>query len=94
MKILSTLFISCLLMATSALAGPAEEYGKANRSQQAQLLQQWAQTPDASRLTLLQALNRETVVMDTQGQLFSQQQGTLTPLEGDAAPAGATKKCL
>jgi urea transport system permease protein len=92
MKILSSLFISCLLMATSALAGPAEDYGKANRSQQAQLLQQWAQTPDASRLTLLQALNRETVVMDTQGQLFSQQQGKLTALEGDVVPAGATKK--
>lgn len=92
MKILGSLFISCLLIATSALAGPAEDYGKANRSQQAQLLQQWAQTPDASRLTLLQALSRETVVMDTQGQLFSQRQGKLTPLEGDAVPVGNTKK--
>ncbi|MEO3988373.1 urea ABC transporter permease subunit UrtB [Pseudocitrobacter cyperus] len=92
MKILGSLFISCLLMATSALASPAGDYGKANRSQQAQLLQQWAQTPDPSRLTLLQALSRETVVVDTQGQLFSLQQGKLMPLEGNAIPAGVTKK--
>ena len=81
-----------LLMSAVAQAGPAADYGQASRSQQAQLLQQWAAAPDASRLPLLQALSDESVVADTQGQLFLDRQGTLTPLEGDAAPAGTTKK--
>ncbi|ROP59633.1 amino acid/amide ABC transporter membrane protein 1 (HAAT family) [Enterobacter sp. BIGb0383] len=81
-----------LLMSAVAQAGPAADYGQASRSQQAQLLQQWAAAPEASRLPLLQALSDESVVADTQGQLFLDRQGTLTPLEGSAAPAGATKK--
>jgi len=81
-----------LLMSAVAQAGPAADYGQASRSQQAQLLQQWAAAPEASRLPLLQALSNESVVADTTGQLFLDRQGTLTPLEGSAEPAGATKK--
>lgn len=81
-----------LLMSAVAQAGPAADYGQASRSQQAQLLQQWAAAPEASRLPLLQALSDESVVADTKGQLFLDRQGTLTPLEGAAAPAGTTKK--
>ncbi|HKS33717.1 MAG TPA: urea ABC transporter permease subunit UrtB [Enterobacteriaceae bacterium] len=93
MKLFSLLLMSgILLMSAVAQAGPAADYGQASRSQQAQLLQQWAAAPDASRLPLLQALSDESVVADTQGQLFLDRQGTLTPLEGDAAPAGTTKK--
>jgi len=95
MKILSFpgfLLSGCLLIASAALAGPATDYGQASRSQQAQLLQQWAVAPEASRLPLLQALSDESLVVDAGGQLFLDRQGTLTPLEGRAAPAGATKK--
>lgn len=89
---LGSFFLCCLLLANAAYAGPADDYGKANRTQQAQLLQRWAQTPEPSRLPLLEALSGETVVVDTQGHLFSQQQGTLTALDGNAAPVGTTKK--
>lgn len=89
---LGFLLFGCLLMTATAQAGPAADYGKASRTQQAQLLQQWSAAPEASRLPLLQALNDETVVTDANGQLFSEQNGKLTALEGDAAPAGATKK--
>lgn len=93
MKILSFFLLpGILLMAAVAQAGPAADYGQANRSQQAQLLQQWAAVPEASRLPLLQALSDESVVADTSGQLFDDRQGTLTPLEGSVVPAGATKK--
>ncbi|SES85330.1 urea ABC transporter permease subunit UrtB [Kosakonia radicincitans] len=89
---LGFLLFGCLLMTATAQAGPAADYGKASRTQQAQLLQQWSAAPEASRLPLLQALNDETVVTDANGQLFSEQNGKLTALEGDAVPAGATKK--
>ncbi len=81
-------------MTATVQAGPAADYGKASRTQQAQLLQQWSAAPEASRLPLLQALNDEAVVTDENGQLFTEQNGKLTALEGDTAPAGATKKCL
>ncbi|MGG7445376.1 urea ABC transporter permease subunit UrtB [Kosakonia oryzendophytica] len=90
--VLGFLLFGCLLMTSSAQAGPAADYGKASRAQQAQLLQQWSAAPEASRLPLLQALNDETVVTDTNGQLFTDQNGTLTALEGNAVPEGATKK--
>lgn len=81
-----------LLMTAVAQAGPAADYGQASRSQQAQLLQQWAAAPEAPRLPLLQALSDESVMTDTRGQLFLDRQGTLTPLEGSVAPVGTTKK--
>ena len=93
MKIFSFLVLfGSVLMTAVAQAGPAADYGQASRSQQALLLQQWAAAPEASRLPLLQALRDESVVADPGGQLFLDRQGTLTPLEGRAAPAGATKK--
>ncbi|MGO1308109.1 MAG: urea ABC transporter permease subunit UrtB [Kluyvera intermedia] len=95
MKILPALrflFLSCLLMSASALAGPAADYGQANRSAQAKMLQQWAAAPQAARLPLLQALSTEAIVSDEHGQLFSERGGQLVPLEGNAAPIGATKK--
>ena len=90
--VLGFLLFGCLLMTATVQAGPAADYGKASRTQQAQLLQQWSAAPEASRLPLLQALNDEAVVTDENGQLFTEQNGKLTALEGDTAPAGATKK--
>ncbi|MCU6667207.1 urea ABC transporter permease subunit UrtB [Enterobacteriaceae bacterium H4N4] len=95
MKILPALgflLFGWLLMTASAQAGPAADYGKANRTQQAQLLQQWSAAPQASRLPLLQALNNETVVADPSGQLFIEQGAKAVALEGDGTPTGAMKK--
>ncbi|MCA6998962.1 urea ABC transporter permease subunit UrtB [Dickeya solani] len=89
---LGFLIFSCLLMTPSAQAGPAADYGRASRTQQAQLLQQWSAAPEESRLPLLQALSDESVVADQNDQLFTEQGGELVPLEGNAAPTGATKK--
>lgn len=89
---LGFLIFSSLLMTPSAQAGPAADYGRANRTQQAQLLQQWSAAPEASRLPLLQALSDESVVADQNDQLFTEQGGKLAPLEGNAVPTGATKK--
>ncbi|KOC87609.1 urea ABC transporter permease subunit UrtB [Winslowiella iniecta] len=79
-------------MPFTAQAGPAADYAAASRSEQAKLLQQWAAAPDASRLPLLEALRRESVVIDQQKQPYSMLNGQLTPLEGAAKPSGATKK--
>ncbi|MEE3661665.1 urea ABC transporter permease subunit UrtB [Brenneria sp. g21c3] len=90
---LRNLFLSlCLATPLAALAGPAADFAAASRSQQAEMLQQWAIAPDAARLPLLQALHRESVVIDQNKRPFSETQGELVPLEGDAQPAGGTKK--
>ena len=88
------LLMLVLLIGTpfAAQAGPAADYAAASRSEQAKLLQQWAATPDASRLPLLEALRAESVVIDQHKQPFSTLNGQLTPLEGDAIPSGTTKK--
>ncbi|WP_191091575.1 urea ABC transporter permease subunit UrtB [Affinibrenneria salicis] len=87
------LFLSlCLLVPLWAQASPAADFAAAGRPQQASLLQAWAAAPDASRLPLLQALQRETLVVDQAQRLFIDRQGKLTPLEGAEPPAGATKK--
>ncbi|WP_231625949.1 urea ABC transporter permease subunit UrtB [Kluyvera genomosp. 1] len=86
------LLFCSLFTSASALAGPAADYGKASRSEQAKLLQQWAADPQASRLPLLEALSGESVVSDEHGHLFSERNGTLVSLEGTAAPSGTSKK--
>ena len=86
------LLLSGLLTSLPARAGAAADYGHASRTEQAQLLQAWAAAPQADRLPLLQALSQEAVVSDAQGQLFTEKNGQLTPLEGSAAPSGSTKK--
>lgn len=89
---LGVFLLSCLLFTTSAQAGPAADYGQASRSKQTQLLQQWSVAPDPARLPLLQALSNESVVADENGELFTQQDGELLALEGNASPSGAIKK--
>jgi hypothetical protein len=44
-----------------AQAADADDFVAANRSQQAQLLEQWAAAPEAPRLPLLRALKSETL---------------------------------
>ncbi|MBP2847290.1 urea ABC transporter permease subunit UrtB [Dickeya oryzae] len=85
------IILGCMLMISSAQAGPAADYGQASRTQQAQLLQQWSAAPEESRLPLLQALHDESVVVDQKGQLFTVQDGKLVALEGNAVPEGATQ---
>lgn len=75
-----------------AQASPVTDYATTSRTDQLQLLQHWSNTPDAARLPLLQALHDETVVIDDKNQLFTEQHGTLIPLEGNAAPQGTPKK--
>ncbi|WP_437216926.1 urea ABC transporter permease subunit UrtB [Pectobacterium sp. LFLA-215] len=90
---LSTFVLSlCLMLPSLAQAGPAADFAATNRTQQAELLQQWAVAPDPARLPLLQALRDESVVLDQNQQPFRDVQGTLTPLEEHAEPVGATKK--
>lgn len=90
---LSTFVLSlCLMFPLLAQAGPAADFAAASRTQQAELLQQWAAAPEPARLPLLQALRDESVVLDRNQQPFRDVQGTLTSLDGNAEPVGATKK--
>ncbi|PKH22597.1 urea ABC transporter permease subunit UrtB [Enterobacterales bacterium CwR94] len=83
-----------LLLPWLASAGPATDFGQASRTQQATLLQQWSTAPDPARLPLLQALQQEAVVTDSQKNLFVVHNGRVTPLEGLAPPHGNTRKVL
>ncbi|WP_456310131.1 urea ABC transporter permease subunit UrtB [Serratia proteamaculans] len=89
MRFLVLLLFSLPLLAQ---AGPAADFAAASRSDQLTLLQQWAAAPNANRLPLLQALHSENVVLDEHKQPFTRIKDQLVPLEGNAAPEGATKK--
>ncbi|MDL4915606.1 MAG: urea ABC transporter permease subunit UrtB [Enterobacterales bacterium endosymbiont of Blomia tropicalis] len=86
------LFSLLLLLPLFANAGPAADFAAASRTQQAALLQQWAATPDVSRLPLLQALKAESVVIDQNKQPFSRVGDKLLPLDASPQPAGNVKK--
>lgn len=68
-------------------AAEADDFVVANRSQQAQMLTQWAAVPQAQRLPLLRALKAETLVVDGSGHAFSQQ----LALGAAQSPQGPTK---
>lgn len=75
-----------------AVAGAANDFAAASRSQQATLLQQWAADPQPERLPLLEALKQENVVTDEAKHAFVQKGEQLAPLEGDVKPQGEVKK--
>lgn len=81
-----------LLLSWLAQAGDGAEFAAASRAQQAALLEQWAAAPQAARLPLLEALRRESVVIDQNKQPFSRQDDVFTPLDSARQPSGDTKK--
>ncbi|QGN38242.1 urea ABC transporter permease subunit UrtB [Klebsiella oxytoca] len=80
-----------VLMPWRAQAADADDFVAASRSQQAQLLEQWASAPQASRLPLLRALKDETLQLDNGGHAFSKQGENLLALGAVSAPEGGTK---
>ncbi|BBS82479.1 hypothetical protein WP7S17E08_24400 [Klebsiella quasipneumoniae] len=68
------------LLPWRAQAAEADDFVAASRSQQAQLLTQWAAAPQADRLPLLRALTTESLVMDDGKHAFRTRQGGLQPL--------------
>ncbi|MEQ9860169.1 urea ABC transporter permease subunit UrtB [Pectobacterium cacticida] len=84
--------VLCLMLPQLALANPAVDFAAASRTQQAEMLQQWAVAPDPARLPLLQALRDESIVLDQNRQPFMDERGTVVPLGDRAEPVGSTKK--
>lgn len=72
-------------------ASDADQFVAASRSQQAELLTQWATAPEAARLPLLQALQSESLYTDSQKHAFAQRQGAMVPVGETKAAAGQTK---
>lgn len=73
-------------------ATDADVFVGASRAQQATLLEQWAITPEAQRLPLLNALARENVLTDSAKHAFIRQGTQVLPLGAVAAPDGELKK--
>ncbi len=58
------------LLPGMAQASDADRFVAASRTQQAELLTQWAAAPDAARLPLLQALQKENLYTDSKSTLL------------------------
>jgi urea transport system permease protein len=78
-----------ILLPWRAQAADADDFVAASRSQQAQLLEQWAAAPDAS-LPLLRALKRKHCD-PIAAVMFSKQGDSLLALGAVPAPEGPTK---
>ncbi|MRT55229.1 urea ABC transporter permease subunit UrtB [Enterobacteriaceae bacterium RIT693] len=85
------LLVVAALLPGLAAAGDAETFSTANRTAQAELLQNWTLSPDPARLPLLNSLKQETLVTDGHS-AFNQTGATLTPLGDEAQPQGETTK--
>ncbi|WP_167509374.1 urea ABC transporter permease subunit UrtB [Atlantibacter subterranea] len=81
-----------LLLPVRAWAAAGDDFGRANRAEQAKMLEAWGTAPEPSRLPFLKALAAERVVLDSQKQVFDASAGSLTPLGDAAAPVGETQK--
>ncbi|MBF7853604.1 urea ABC transporter permease subunit UrtB, partial [Klebsiella pneumoniae] len=91
LRLMSVLALLLILLPWRAQAAEADDFVAASRSQQAQLLSQWAAAPQADRLPLLRALTTESLVMDDGKHAFRTLQGGLQPLGAVAAPQGETR---
>ncbi len=89
LRLMNVLALLLILLPWRAQAAEADDFVAASRSQQAQLLTQWAAAPQADRLPLLRALTTESLVMDDED-AFRTRQGGLQPLGAVAAPQGET----
>lgn len=89
-------FIRGLLLAFGLLpwfvqASDADVFVAASRSEQAQLLEQWAAAPETQRLPLLMALSREAVLTDGTKQAFTREGSQVVALGSASNPTGALK---
>ncbi len=89
-------FIRGLLLAFGLLPGfvqasDADAFVAASRTVQAQLLEQWAATPDPQRLPLLTALSREALLTDSTKQAFTREGTQVVPLGTASSPTGTVK---
>ncbi|HDS5364182.1 urea ABC transporter permease subunit UrtB [Klebsiella variicola subsp. variicola] len=91
LRLMNVLALLLILLPWRAQAAEADDFVAASRSQQAQLLTQWAAAPQADRLPLLRALTTESLVMDDGKHAFRTRQGGLQPLGAVAAPQGETR---
>lgn len=87
-------FIRGLLLAFGLLpwfvqASDADAFVAASRTGQAQLLEQWAATPDPQRLPLLTALSREALLTDSTKQAFTREGEQVVALGSASSPTGA-----
>ncbi|MFX4312149.1 urea ABC transporter permease subunit UrtB [Enterobacter sp. 63] len=81
------------LLPGMAQASDADDFVAANRSQQAAMLEQWAASPQAARLPLLQALQKENLYLDSQKHAFTRCNGAMVAL-GDATTAEGQPKAV
>ncbi len=90
LRLMSVLALLLTLLPWRAQAAEADDFVAASRSQQAQLLTQWAAAPQADRLPLLRALTTESLVMDD-GNMLSAPDRRITAIGRCRRAAGETR---
>ena len=76
------------LLPGMAQASDADNFVAATRSQQAEMLARWAAAPDAARVPLLQALQKENLLTDSQKHAFTRSGGETVALGESKTPQG------
>jgi urea transport system permease protein len=79
------------LLPGMAQATDADSFVAASRSQQTELLEQWAVAPDPARLPLLQALQKENLFADAQKHAFTRVKGEMVSLGDNPRLNGEAK---
>lgn len=86
------IMVVSLLLPCLAGATDADTFAAASRAQQTALLERWAAAPDPARIPLLNALSRESVVLDADKHPFADDGAALHPLGEAQSPQGETRK--
>jgi urea transport system permease protein len=93
LRLLPILTLLLTLLAPTAQAGDAADFVAASPAQQATLLETWSAHPDASRLPLIEALQKGQLASDSNKAPFMQTDAGWQAAEGgDAQPASTPKK--
>ncbi|MEH0885209.1 urea ABC transporter permease subunit UrtB [Enterobacter sp. UNJFSC 003] len=91
MRMIITIVWLTGLLPGMAQASDADTFVAANRSQQAEMLTQWAASPDAARMPLLQTLQQENLFIDGQKHAFVRTDGGMVALGASSTAVEPTK---
>ncbi|MBD3697198.1 hypothetical protein IE981_04135 [Klebsiella pneumoniae] len=80
LRLMNVLALLLILLPWRAQAAEADDFVAASRSQQAQLLSQWAAAPQADRLPLLRALTTESTGDGRRKTCFPHPTGRITAI--------------
>ncbi|POT57418.1 urea ABC transporter permease subunit UrtB [Citrobacter amalonaticus] len=92
LRFICGVMLSLWLLPCFAQANSADTFAAASRAQQVTLLEQWAASPDASRLPLLRVLSQEKLLTDDKKHAFTAKGAQIIALGSAGNPVGELKQ--